>query len=109
MDTALRNELVKVRSSRRHTDAAKYLRSDGYLDSSLALAALAAQRNPSPLEAERILDQERWRLLDELAARNFFNLEYLIAYAYKLKILARWEKIQAADKNTLLENTLSNI
>ncbi|MCU0651344.1 MAG: hypothetical protein MUC39_00120 [Candidatus Omnitrophica bacterium] len=109
MDTALRNELVKIRSSRKHIDAAKYLRGDGYLDAALAQAASAAQRSPSPLEAEKILDHERWRLLDELAVGNFFNLQQLITYAYKLKILAHWEKIQAADKNTLMENTLSNI
>lgn len=107
-DTALRNELVKIRASRKHSEAGKYLRKDYYTGSGLAPLALSAQRNPSLLEAEKMLDEARWRTLEDLAFGHYFDLEFLIIYAYKLRILKRWEKIDSVDKTALLEQTLPN-
>jgi hypothetical protein len=102
-DTTLRNELAKVRAAHKQVDPQSYLRSDGYSGSSLAQVVLAAQKNPSLLEAERTLDLERWRALDEFLFGHYFDLDCLIVYAYKLLILQRWERIVTADKAGLLE------
>lgn len=107
-DLVLRNELVKVRAARKHLDPAQYLRADGYSGSWLAPVALAAQRNPSVIDAEKILDAERWKALEELAFGHYFDLDFLITYAYKLLILERWDKVGAADKTTLLDRALKN-
>lgn len=106
-DTALRNELAKIRASRKHIDPAPSLRHDGFTSSAIAHIALAAYRNPSILEAERFLDEARWHALDELAVGHYFDLDFLIIYAYKLMILERWEKIRAGNKEALLNETLA--
>lgn len=106
-DRTLRNELVKIRASRKHQDPAKYLREDGYAEPSVTHTAASAYRNPSVIEGEKILDGERWRALDELSAGHYFDLDFLIIYAHKLLILERWEKIDTADKARLLEETLA--
>ena len=106
-DTVIRNELVKIRAARKKTDPAKYTRPDGYAGTGLYHIALAAHRNPSPLEGEKTLDRERWNFLDELCLGHYFDLEFLIIYAYKLLILARWERINTADKSLLLEEALA--
>lgn len=106
-DTRLRNELVRLRAGRKKTDPAKYLRPDGYAGPQLYHIALAAQRNPSPLEGEKGLDMERWRYLDELCFGHYFDLDFLIIYAYKLMLLERWERINKADKARLLTGVLS--
>jgi hypothetical protein len=106
-DTSLRNELAKIRSSRKHIDPAPYLRHDGFTTSAVAHIALAAHRNPSILEGEKFLDEARWQALDELAVGHYFDLDFLIIYAYKLMILERWEKIRRADKEALLKETLA--
>jgi hypothetical protein len=100
-DTTLRNELVKLRATRRHIDAVRYLRHDGYAAGDLAHIALAAIRNPSVIEGERFLDQERWKVLEEFSFGHFFDLDALIVYAYKLRLLERWENIRVADKERL--------
>jgi hypothetical protein len=105
-ETALSNELVKIRASRKHKDPFKYLRSASQDGPALAHIALAAQRNPSLLEAERILDKERWQVLDELAVGHYFDLDFLIVYAQKLLLLERWERINTANRAQLLEETL---
>lgn len=106
-DTALRNELAKIRASRKHIDAHRYLREDGYADPYIAHAAMAAHRTASVIEAEKALDQERWRALDEIALGHYFDIDALIAYAYKLKILERWEAIRAADRKQALAEATS--
>lgn len=105
-DTSLRNELVKIRAGRKRLDPLKYIRQDGYTSPSIAHIALHAHRAPSILEAERTLDQERWRFLEELSIGHYFDIEFLIVYANKLLILQRWEKINTLDKTRAMEEVL---
>ena len=107
-DVALRNELVKIRASKKHIEPETYLRPDGYSGSSPAPEAMAANITTSILDAERILDEARWRVLEDLATGHYFDLELLITYAYKLFILWRWENIRDADKTILLEQVLQH-
>jgi hypothetical protein len=105
-ETALRNELVKIRASRKKIDPGKYLRQDGFTEPYISHMALNTYRNPSVLESERTLDLERWHFLDELTLGHYFDLDFLIVYTFKLLILERWEKIRAADKKQPLEELL---
>jgi hypothetical protein len=107
-DVALRNELVKIRASRKHVEPATYLRPDGYGGSSLAPAVTAANINTSVLDAEKTMDETRWKALEELAAGHYFDWDLLITYAYKLLILQRWENIRSAEGTILLEQTLQH-
>lgn len=105
-DTALRNELAKIRAARKKIDPVKYLRRDGFVDPYITHSALNAYRNPSPLEGEIMLDRARWRRLDELGTGHYFDLDFLIVYAQKLLILERWQRIKSADSPALLEGLL---
>ena len=105
-DTALRNELVKIRAARLGRDQENYLRCDGYTEPAISRIAMNAHRNPSILEAERMLDEERWHLLDELSLGHYFDLDLLVIYAIKLLILERWQRIRAADSAGEIEAVL---
>jgi len=106
-DGALRNELVKIRASHKKLDPFKYLRYNGDTDPAITHIALHAYRTPSILEAEKFLDQSRWRFLDELAIGHYFDIDYLIIYANKLLILERWERINTLDRVKALEKVLA--
>jgi len=105
-DVALRNELVRIRATKKHIEPATYLRPGGYSGSSLAPAIMAANIHTSVLDAEKTLDEARWNALEELATGHYFDLDFLITYAYKLMILQRWENIRSADGTILLEQAL---
>lgn len=107
-EIALRNELVKIRAQRKHLDASKFLRRDGYADQWIAHMAAGACRNPSIIDAENILDLDRWKFLDELSMGHYFDIELLMIYARKLSILEKWERVGTADTNKLLEETLTS-
>ena len=105
-ETALRNELVKIRASRKHIEPGLFLRGDGYSEPSIAHIAMNAYRNPSILGSEEMLDRKRWRVLDELSIGHYFDVDFLIIYALKLLILERWEKIRTVDKARTLQYLL---
>ncbi|NTU99831.1 MAG: DUF2764 family protein, partial [Methanoregulaceae archaeon] len=102
-DTALRNELVRIRAARTRRDPAAYIRAGVYGDSSLNPAVLAAATNASLSGAEKALDELRWKKLDDLATGHYFDLDFLITFGYKLMILERWDQIRTADGRILLE------
>lgn len=105
-ETALRNELVRLRAPKRHVDPVKYLREDGYASPHVAHIAFHASKATSIIESEKILDEERWRMLEELETGHYFDLDRIIIYAYKLSLLEKWDNINAADKENLLEAAL---
>lgn len=105
-DTNLRNELVKIRALRKRLDPSKYVRASAYADSRAAHLAVAAYRNPHIQEAENFLDRERWRALDEMSFGHYFDLDFLIIYAIKLKLLIKWQEIGTSDRSKLLEETI---
>jgi hypothetical protein len=105
-DTALRNELVKVRAARKHRDASEFLRGGEKLDLSVVQLAMHAWRAPNILEGEKILDRARWEFLDECVRGHFFDRDMLFAYGMQLLIALRWERIQAADTHALVEEAL---
>lgn len=105
-DLALRNELVKARALRKKVDPARFLRRDTHFDMNITHIAQAALRQASILEAERHLDLERWKALDEISRGHYFDLDFLLVYGLKLAILERWVKIEAADKAELAGNVL---
>lgn len=106
-ETALRNELVRIRASRKHIDPLKFIRQDGYVQPYISHIAANAYRNVSTLESEKMLDEARWKKLDELSLGHYFDLDILIIYALKLQILERWDKINALDKQGLLQEVLN--
>ena len=105
-DTALRNDLVRVRAGRFRREPGPDLRPEGDRDATLAPAVMAAALQASPLEAERALDELRWKALEELAKGHPFELDTLVAYACQLRILQRWEHIRSADRAALLGQVL---
>jgi hypothetical protein len=107
-ETMLRNELVKIRASRKKIDPAKYLREETCPESvHAAHIAINASRKTALLETEKALDQERWARLDELAIGHYFDLDILVLYACKLLMLERWDKISSAETHKMLEEVLN--
>lgn len=105
-DTAVRNDLVKIRAARTRADPSQFLYPGGYSGSYPGTGVMAAQMSTSILESEKILDEARWKALDLFSTGHYFDLDLLITYAYKLLILLRWENIRNADGAVLLETSL---
>lgn len=107
-ETALRNELVRARASRKKIDPLKFLRLPDSSQAEISHLAMAAYRSSSILGAEKILDQARWNFLEALSFGHYFDFDYLLVYGLKLKILERWDKIQEADQEHLLDTAVLN-
>lgn len=102
-DTALRNELVKVRADKYSKDPHRYIRGEGYIDHNITTFVQWAVNQDSPLESELALDRMKWEKIEDLRLAHYFDIDYLITYALQLQILERWERINAGDGMTTLE------
>ncbi|MBN2402167.1 MAG: DUF2764 family protein [Spirochaetes bacterium] len=85
----LRNNLVVLRAENKNEPPEKYLREDqGTLLNYRFISE--AYESDSPLNAEDILNLERWSYLDEIEVGHHFDEIKLLVYYIKLQIL--WRK-----------------
>jgi hypothetical protein len=87
-ETALRNELVKLRAKARGLDPERHLR-EGTEIVSVADVARGVFAQELPLAAEQELNRARWGILDELEEGHYFDLEKVVVYHLRLQILHR--------------------
>lgn len=95
---ALDNEIVWLRASELNIDPAEFLNEGRQGVDPMIVDALAAVFKASdPLMAEKILDRLIWQKIEELELQHYFDIDHLIVYGLKLKILERYSVI-ASDK-----------
>ncbi len=109
LETALRNELVRLRAGRKRVEPQQYVRAEDRVagDSALHTSALAAFRSPSLLEAEKILDKQRWDSAEEAVGGHYFDFDQLIVFAYKLLLMLKWDAVGHAQAEPALESALA--
>jgi hypothetical protein len=90
-----RNEAAWFRAVRSGRDPLEHLRGQREADQAIGNALAEADKSPDPLSAEKVLDLLRWQKLDELTGQRYFDREFLVAYAIKLKILERYDQIDS--------------
>jgi len=99
----LRNEAAWIRATEANKDPVSVLRGARTADALITDIMMQTDKSPDPLTTEKIIDQGRWKRLDELAAGHGFDLETIIVYAIKLKILSRYREIESAKGEDIFE------
>ena len=104
----LRNEIVRLRADSLDMEAETYLYA---VESNTEAPGLAgnAYKLDSPLLAEESLDRSRWQFLDELESGHYFDLEKLIVYLLRLKILERRTTFTIEKGNENFQKIYENI
>ena len=87
-ERTLRNELAVARSQKTGIEYEKYLR-EGDSTTGVSDAVRDAMNAANPKIGEDILDNARWRFLDEIEGTHTFDLTKLIVYYLKLQLLER--------------------
>ena len=92
-ETLLRNAIARRRGARLGTEAQPWLRPDEGSDVWLDQGVAAAFEQPDPLQRERALARLRWQAIERLQGFQPLTPEVLLAYAVKLRLLARWHAL----------------
>ncbi len=87
-ERGVRNALVQLRARELKWPADSFTR-EGVAPVSAAQAAQSVFSVSDPLEAELLLERERWNAIEALSALSAFDLDYLLAYKLKLLIATR--------------------
>ncbi len=91
-----RNEIAWFRAHRAHKNPLKSVRGSKENEPWLREVIHEASRMPDLLEAEKLLDRTCWQFLDDLAGGHYYDLEFLICYGLKLKILKRHHEYKSS-------------
>ncbi|MBN2040841.1 MAG: DUF2764 family protein [Spirochaetes bacterium] len=88
----LRNSLVRLRAGKKNESPDEYLRNNPelFIDDKFIHDAF---EDDSPLNAEDILNRERWSFLDALEKGHYFDEVKLFVYYLKLQLLWRKKRI----------------
>ena len=100
----LRNKLVLLRAKKRNVSPEEYIRENPelFVDDKFIREAF---EDDSPLEAEDILNYERWSYLDSLEIGHYFDEIKLMIYYLRLQILWRRKDINK-EKGTQVFNEI---
>lgn len=101
--------VVRMRCARDHRDPAPHLQHPAGFRVDIVAAVADAFDAPHPGARERRLDDLRWRLADELAARSPAGFEALYARAVQLRLAWRREAWDADAGWSVLEASLRAI
>jgi hypothetical protein len=92
-DRHLRLAIAQVRAGRIGVDMHPYMEKYRTLDPEIQRIVVDAFAKTNPLERERVIEEYRWKLLDELAAADAFGLAPILAFGLKLQIAERWANL----------------
>lgn len=92
-ERAFRNELARLRSRKAGIDEEQYLREGQCNDEAIA-AAQSCFACQDPLEAELLAEHERWLAVERFSALSSFDLDSIIAYRIKLRIVNRLKNLE---------------
>lgn len=101
----LRNKLVLLRAKKKNETPGKYIRKNPelFIDDKFIREAFD---DDSPLNAEDILNQERWSYLDQIELGHYFDEIKLFIYYLKLQILWRKKSINKETGSREFNETL---
>ena len=97
------NEMVCFRAERDKKDPVAYLRGERKIEPVIISLIQQAAKLDNLLEAEKIFDEAKWKYLDEVTLGHYFDLEYVLAYGLKLRILNRYQEIYSDKGKEIFE------
>ena len=92
-ETQLRNAVARIRASKRGVDPRPFLREHARFYGWVEKLANDAFARDNPRERELALDHARWHIADELAGVKPFTFGRVLAFAVKLRIAIRWDRM----------------
>lgn len=98
-----RNELAFFRAQRAGKDPIKYIRGSKSHEPQIREVVHQASKMPNLMEAQRLLDKFCWDFLTDLEAQHYYDLESILVYGLKLKILERHQEYNSPKGRSVLD------
>lgn len=76
-----------------------------YIDRVMA----ATEQGGDLMAKERTIDEIRWEMADELAALNYFDIDFLLGYLAKINIIHRWATLDPQRGGEMLKRLLNGL
>lgn len=107
-NNSVKKELADQRSKKLNISGDKY-KNTGDKEFRIAESVRAALAAANALEGELILMQLYWKYLDEASTNHVFDIEGLLSFTVKLKLLERKSRFDRVEGNKEFKALLSNL
>lgn len=107
-ETQICNTIAMARATRAGVEVRPYLHSYAAADIAAQYAASDAMSRSQPLEREFALDRCRWNVLEELASRDPYGLDAILAFGAKLQLAERWAALSEDAGRETVETFIRN-
>ncbi len=104
-----RNEMVFYRAAKTSKDPYAYMRGTRYPEPYFVEVIEHASKSANPLSAEKMMDYVQWQFLDNLSVGHYFDFEFLMSYALKLKILERYDAFNSSKGKEAFDDMANEI
>jgi len=98
------NDLTHFRAERARKDASDYTRGPRTGSQHYTETIAQAGKMTNLLEAEKLIDQLRWDVWDDIVANSFFRVENVIVYALKLQMLEKYQAVRSNKGTEIFED-----
>ena len=105
-ERALTNEIVWMRATQLQRNSVNEMHGARDFDADVMQVITQAAKTENLLEVEKIIMRLQWQRLDELTVNQVFSLDFILAYALKLKILERLNAFKTDEGPRQLEEIM---
>ena len=109
LEAAGSNGAAEIRAARHGVDPRGFTEAHHHFDVWTKQNVADAFAKSTPLEREYVLDQTRWRWLDELALEDPYGFAAVAAHALKLRLMTRWARLDEETGRRTLDQTLETL
>lgn len=102
----LANMNVQLCATQSKKNPHDYIRGEYYENAIIQNLLSQIAKSNNLLENEKLIDKARWDFLDQIEVGHYFDLDKVIVYALKLKIMDRYAQMEAyKDEEFLKDNS----
>ena len=108
-DAQIRNTVARTRAIALGVESKGFLHSHTGYSVWLDREVTEAMAKANPLAREMGLDAARWKFVDDVALADAFGLSAVLAFAVKLRLVARWATLEEEAGRKRLEELVSQL
>ena len=95
--------MASFRAQKTNKDPLDFIRGEKSNQPDMIEIIQKAYRHENLLDGQRILDRFKWDYLTELSIGHYFDFDFLLCYALKLKILDQYRMYKTAKGSEVYE------
>ena len=102
-NNGFRNDLVYFRAERAHKNPLDHMRGPPTANPYYIEIIQQAAAEANLLDAQKVIDQFKWKMWDDLSSSYHFGIELIVVYGLKIRMLETYQQTRSAKGSEVFE------